>query len=371
MKICFYNVTASCSSGGLETYCWETGRALSKRGHDVTIVAGLGGGRRYNDAKLVQFPFRERSGFPKFGTRFRKLMERLSFGLHGWRHLVDSKYDVIVINKPFDFPVLWWAKKKGLRARVVFRSGGTDFFLSDKVFKNAVDIWVSSSHYNAAQIKKRYGIDVTVIHNGVDTESFCPGNRRDEIKRKLGIPFDTHLLMSVGRLVGWKGLHIIIDMLPSLESVHYIVAGDGPERLALHRRAERLGVSNRVHFLGEVAHKDLPELLRQADLFVQPSIGEEAFGISVVEAMACAIPVAASRNGGLTEIVVDGKTGLLLPAGDSVAWKAAVDALLKQPDHLHEMGMNARARAERHFTWNANAEKLEHLITTGEVLCAA
>ncbi|WP_333654506.1 glycosyltransferase family 4 protein [Dissulfurispira sp.] len=371
MKICFYNVTASHKSGGLETYCWETGRALSKRGHEVTIVAGTGGSQRCTDVKLIQFPFQERSMFPKFGTRFQKLMERLSFGCYARRHLLEGGYDIIVINKPFDFPVMWWAKRKGLNTKVIFRSGGTDFFLGDRLFARAVDIWVSASHYNALQIKERYGHNPTVIHNGVDTDAFYPEKGHSEIKDKFGIHSESRLLMSVGRLVGWKGLHIIIDMLPSIESVHYIVVGDGPESSALHKRAEQLGVSNRVHFLGMVPHRDLPKLLRQADIFVQPSIGEEAFGISVVEAMACGVPVCASRNGGMTEIVIDGETGLLLPVGDTEAWRIAVQTLLKQPDRMREMGINARARAVQHFTWNANARQLENLFIKRNNLCAA
>ncbi|MCL4457144.1 MAG: glycosyltransferase family 4 protein [Nitrospirae bacterium] len=367
MKICFYNVTAAYKSGGLETSCWEAGRSLSKRGHEVSIVAGSGGNHRYTDVKLIQFPFKERSIFPKFGTRFQKLMERLSFGYRAWRHMAGSNYDIVIINKPFDFPVLWWAKKRRLRAKVLFRSGGTDFFLGDKLFAGAIDFWASSSVYNAMQVERRYGHPVTVIHNGVDIERFIPADKNTEIRAHWGIPSGNPVIMSVGRLVGWKGLHTIVGLLPEVGDAHYVIVGEGPERESLYKLALHLNVSGRMHFLGAVAHSDLPRIISQADIFVQPSIGEEAFGISIVEAMSCGVPVLASRNGGMPEIVIDGKTGLLLPAGDKAAWKEAINTLLKQPDLLHEMGINARIRAEDHFSWSANALKLENLFMGGSL----
>ena len=70
MKICFYNVTATYIQGGLETYCWEAGRALARRGHEVTIVAGNDGDARHEDVRLVQFSFVHEKNWPDFGTRF-------------------------------------------------------------------------------------------------------------------------------------------------------------------------------------------------------------------------------------------------------------------------------------------------------------
>jgi glycosyltransferase involved in cell wall biosynthesis len=364
MKVCFYNVTASFIPGGLETYCWEAGRALARRGHDVTIVAGNRGKARHDEVKLVQFPFRVEQDWPDFGTRFRRLMERLSFARHSLTHLVDAGYDAVIVNKPFDFPILWQGRRRGLGAQTLFRSGGTDFFLGDRCFSGAVRHWVSASRYNARQIEERYGRRVTVIHNGVDTEVFAPRGRDPELRRSLGAGPDDLLLVSVSRLIGWKGTRVVVEALAALpERVRYAVIGEGPEEGNLRAQAERLGVAERVHFLGRVPHGDLPRVLSQCDLLVQPSIGEEAFGISVVEAMACGLPVLASDNGGLPEIVVEGETGHLLPPGSVPAWRAAIEAAVAEP--LHAMGEKARARACREFTWAANAGRLESLLTGG------
>jgi glycosyltransferase involved in cell wall biosynthesis len=366
VKICFYNVTATFISGGLETYCWEVGRAMARRGHDVTIVAGNRGAAWHDEVKLVQFPFRIEQAWPDLGTRFRRLMERLSFGRRALRHIASAGYEALIFNKPFDMPVLWRAREAGMKAQTIFRSGGTDFFAGDRWFTGAVDHWASSSRYNAAEVAARYGHPVTVIHNGVDVELFGPRARLPAWREQRGIPAGALVLASVGRLVGLKGLRVIIDALADLgPDVHYVVIGDGPERAALEERARSRGVSARVHFAGRVQRADLPQWLAEADLLVQPSVGVEAFGISVVEAMACSLPVLASHVGGLPEIVVEGETGRLLPCGDVAAWTDAVRSAAANRAQLAVWGRAGRARVEREFTWARNAARLEALLAKG------
>ena len=372
MRICFYNVTASFIQGGLETYCWEAGRALARRGHSVAIVAGLGGEPRHGEVELLRFPFRREQDWPDFGTRFRRLMERLSFARHSLGHLLHAGYDAVVVNKPFDLPILWQARRKGLAAQTVFRSGGTEFYFGDRRFADSIDHWLSTSRYNAAQVEARYGRRVQVVHNGVDVDQFKPQERSMRLRQELGLPQDARVLASVGRLVGWKGLRVIIEVLRQLPpDVHYLVAGEGPDEARLREQAAQLGLGERVHFCGRVAHDRLPQLLAQADLLLQPSLGEESFGITLVEAMACGLPVLASRQGGMTEIVVSGVTGELLPPGEVEAWRVAIAALLQQPERMRALGAAGRARAVAEFTWAANAAKLERLLQEGRRPCAA
>ncbi len=367
MKICFYNVTATYIQGGLETYCWEAGRALARRGHEVTIVAGNDGDARHDDVRLVQFSFIHEKSWPDFGTRFRRLMERLSFARHSLGHLVAEGYDAVIVNKPFDFPILWRARGLGLKAQTVFRSGGKDFYAGDRYFAGAIDHWVSTSRYNALQVQKRYGRKVGVIHNGVDIDEFQPMPRSMEFRKRLGIGADDFTLVSIGRLVGLKGLRVVIEALQGIPGAHFIIAGDGPEHERLVQQAQQLGVADRVHFAGRVAHDVLPVLLADADAFVQPSIGEESFGISLVEAMACGLPVLASRLGGMLEIVDDRPgdhhTGELLPPGDVAVWTAAIQKLATDAAHRRRLGDAGRQRADQHFTWAANALKLERMLT--------
>ena len=366
MKICFYNVTASFIQGGLETYCWEAGRALARRGHKVSIVAGLGGKPRHQELELLRFGFRREQEWPDLGTRFRRLMERLSFAQHSLSHLVGAGYDAVIVNKPFDFPILWQARRRGLAAQTLYRSGGTEFYFGDRYFAGSIDHWLSTSRYNAAQVEARYGRRVQVVHNGVDVDQFKPLPREKTLRQRLGLPDAARVLVSVGRLVGWKGLRVVLDVLQRLpQNVHYLVAGEGPEEARLREQAAQLGVGERVHFCGRIAHDQLPQVLAQADLLLQPSLGEESFGITLVEAMACALPVLASRQGGMTEIVLPGVTGELLPPGEVEAWLACIAPLLAQPETMRAMGAAGRERAMAEFTWAANAAKLERVLQEG------
>jgi len=373
MRICFYNVTASFIPGGLETYCWEAGRALARRGHEVTIFAGERGKAWHNEVKLVQFPFRVEQDWPDFGVRFRRLMERLSFARHSLGPLVAGGFDAVIVNKPFDFPILWRARRSGLKAQTLFRSGGTDFFSGDRLFANAVAHWVSASRYNALQVEARYGRAVQVVPNGVDTDAFQPRERDAGLRAGYGAGADDCLLVSVGRLVGWKGLGVVVEALAGLpDKVRYLVVGSGPEEARLKLAVRNLKLEGRVRFAGRIAHADLPQLLSQCDLYVQPSVGEEAFGISVVEAMACGLPVFASDNGGLPEIVLPDVTGRLLKPGDVAGWTKAIGDAVLDPARLKTWGRAGRSRAQDEFTWAANAAKLETILnrTKGDETCA-
>ena len=363
MKVCFYNVTTGHVRGGLETYCLEMGKALAHRGHEVTLVAGEGA-KYLGDAGLpvVGFPFRPRSTFADFGTRYRKLMERLSFGREAWNHLVTAGYHAVIVIKPFDFPVLWWTKRHGMQAQTLFHSGGTDFFPSDRFFSGAVDHMAACSGYTARQVAEHYHRDVGVLAYGVDTHAFAPGPRDPAVRAGWGVPAGAPVIMSVGRLIGWKGLRVVIQAVPQMPGTHYVVVGEGGERVRLEEQAARLGVRDRVHFLGGVDHDRLPSLLREADIFVQPSIGEEAFGITVIEAMASGLAVVASRNGGMLEIITDGENGVLAPVGNVESWRDALNGLLNDRPRLSAIGTRARRHAEIHFTWESKAIETERLL---------
>lgn len=361
MKICFFNVTASFLTGGLETYCWEAGHALTKLGHDVTIMAGDIGKNRNKNIRLLQYPFKREETWPNWGSRFRRLLERRSFAKHALSDLISEQYDAVIINKPFDFPALWQAKRRGMKSCCIYRSGGQEFFPTDRWFVSAIDHWVSTSRYNANQVEKHYKIPVQVINNGVDIELFSPNAKPSGLRNKLNLGNDVPIIVSVGRLVGWKGHKLIIESIKS-NNAHYVLIGDGDAKEALQKQAQSLNITQRVHFLGKVKHCSLPNLLVECDIFVQPSIGEEAFGISIVEAMASGLPVLASNNGGISEIVIPGDTGELINNADQQAWNKALEHLINNTQLREKYAHLGRKRAIDTFTWAANAKKLENLI---------
>jgi glycosyltransferase involved in cell wall biosynthesis len=363
MKIAIYNVTTGHQLGGIETYCIEMGKALNGLGHEVTLIAGQC--ENPNDVsplKLELFEFRDRSRFWNLGTRFKKLMERLSFARHTIKPVLKAGFDAIVIVKPYDFPFAWLLRKLGYKGQILFHTGGTDFFLTDRFFARAVDHFIACSEYTARQNGQRYSREFHVIHNGVDTALFKPAPKDAQWRDTLGIPIDARVIMTVGRIVGWKGLDTIVKAIADLPDVHYVYVGHGPHEEKLKELAESLSVSARVHAAGALPHQQIPAAMNQADIFAQPSVGEEAFGITVIEAMACGLPVLASAQGGMLEIITSGHDGMLLPPGDVDAWRSAVALLSENSEQRKQLSDDALTTVRDRFTWMAGANQINSLI---------
>jgi glycosyltransferase involved in cell wall biosynthesis len=172
----------------------------------------------------------------------------------------------------------------------------------------------------------------------------------------LPAAFESRLLPSrptitaAGRLEPVKGLvhllHAAALLVADFPDLLVQVAGDGSERDALGAAARTLGIAGNVRFLGWT--DDLRPVLRRSSVFVQPSL-QEAFGITVLEAMACGLPVVASAVGGLSEIVEDGRTGFLVPPGHAAALADRVARLIRDPLENGRQGAASRARAATHF----------------------
>lgn len=199
---------------------------------------------------------------------------------------------------------------------------------------------------------------VHIVHCGVDPTEFVPRAHRARGYR----------LLFTGRLAAVKGLPILLEALarlaPRHPAIELVLAGDGPDRAALERRAAELGVADRVRFLGYQSSEQVRALLQGADVFALPSFAE---GVPVVlmEAMASGVPVVATRIAGITELVEDGVSGYVVPPGDVDALVDAIDPLLSDSELRARFGAAGRAAVEREFDIRAEAAWL------GEVLSSA
>jgi glycosyltransferase involved in cell wall biosynthesis len=172
------------------------------------------------------------------------------------------------------------------------------------------------------------GVEVVVIPNGV------------RIPDEVGPPAEPAEVLYVGRLSPEKNVDTLVEALGDL---NLVVAGDGPLRNLV------------PNSLGAVPHAEVERLLERASVVVAPS-EREGFGLAAAEAMAFGRPVVAAAGGALLELVSDGETGLLVPARDPAALRAAVERLLADPELRERLGNAGRARARERFGWDAVIE---------------
>ena len=165
-------------------------------------------------------------------------------------------------------------------------------------------------------------------------------------------------LLTVCRLVPWKGVDALIRLLPQLPDTRLVIAGDGHIRGALGQLAAVTGVTERVVFLGDVPHREVAGYLRQADAFVLNSTYEGLPHV-VLEAMAAGTPVIATDAGGTGEVVEHEATGLLVPVGDAAALQTAVERLWRDPALGRQLTAEARRRLDAHFDFQAMVDATE------------
>jgi glycosyltransferase involved in cell wall biosynthesis len=180
-----------------------------------------------------------------------------------------------------------------------------------------------------------------VVGNGVDTARFHPVSRV-AARARFGLPDDAKVLISVGGLVERKGMHRVIEVMPALlkhhSSLHYLIVGgaspEGDNRAELTAQVARLGLAERVHFLGALPPDELKWPLSASDVFVLAT-RNEGWANVFLEAMACGLPVITTDVGGNAEVVCREELGSIVPFGDSAALQQALGAALgKDWDHV-------------------------------------
>src|SRR5205085_5837836 len=212
--------------------------------------------------------------------------------------------------------------------------------------------------------------DPTYFRPGVDARALCD---------KFDLPDNgTRWLVTVARLQQHKGMDTVIEALPAIleraPDVRYAVAGTGPDRERLEKRAQQLRLGDRVRFLGGVGDRDLPALYNLASVYVGASrraerLGVEGFGISLVEASACGLPVVAGNSGGIPDAVRDGETGFLVPPEDPAAFADAICRLLADPAAAKRIGQAGRRAVETYFNWDRvvrDLRAIEAEVTRGQ-----
>lgn len=358
MNVALYNVTTASATGGVETAVWELAKSFTNADHVGTVISGRGSRNRRMSRSVHLFPFLSRKLVPFAGNSIvGKGIERISFLLFCTPHLIRNKYDIFIVFKPMDFFALALVKLFHPGTKTIFFSQGFDFYKVDRLLVRFADEICAVSSDNAQTISKRYARHVAVIPNGVDVEKFIPLPDRVALRDQYFPASDGNVMfMSVGRLVGWKGHAVSVRALALLPAEFiYVVVGDGPERKSLEILASDLDIAHRIIFMGDVSNDMVVRLLNCADIYVQPSIGNEALGIALLEALSVGVPVVASRNGGMPDIVKVGFNGLLFETGDA---NACAKAITQVASVRANMVPRCRPYVENNFSWRASTQKI-------------
>lgn len=256
-----------------------------------------------------------------------------------------------------------------------------------------VDLIVGCTEFIADGPRQRYpelAERCRVLDNGFDPQLFPAAERA--VAAGAPAPGAGLRLLYVGRLSPEKGVHVLLDAFPEIVRAHpgtrltligghssapteYLIdLSDDPQVRALSRfyagdgdyvrmLKERIpaALAGQVEFIANLPQAELLERYRQADLFVFPSACNEAFGMPPVEAMACGVPVVASRIGGIPEVVIDGETGVLVTPHDPVDLARAVIELLADEPRRRRLGAAGPAHSRR-YTWDRVATRLRELL---------
>ena len=211
---------------------------------------------------------------------------------------------------------------------------------------------------------------ISRIPNSVDTDRFCPvdGPTRTKLRQKLGIPLTGHIAIYTGRLERTKGLPVLLSAWKNIASRHrdarLLLVGAGG--LGLHNCETELrefvaqnSLDQSVTFVGSV--QNVHEYLQASDLFVFPS-EREAFGISVIEALACSLPVITTTAGGLSDIVTAGQTAIVFPVGDVEALETAIERVLREEARVREIAAAGRELVIQKYSQSRILEQYARLL---------
>ncbi|HSJ62994.1 MAG TPA: N-acetyl-alpha-D-glucosaminyl L-malate synthase BshA [Gemmatimonadaceae bacterium] len=353
-------ITCYPTYGGSGAVATELGIALAQRGHEVHFIAyaqpfrlpAFLPGIFFHEVEVNRYPLFE---YPPYDLALAVRM-----------HEVVQAHSLELLHVHYAIPhaTSAWIAREMLRAAgghipIITTLHGTDitlvgqdpsfhaitkFSIERSDFLTAVSAFLRDETYRAFGCT---GCAVEVIHNFVDPDVYDRGRYEPTLRRRIAD--GRAVLMHVSNFRAVKRVRDIIrifgrvrETIPSV----LIMVGDGPDRVHAEDEARTLGIEHDTHFLGKL--DAVAPLLANADCFLLPS-ESESFGLSAREALACGVPVVASRVGGLPEVVRDGETGALRPPGDVDAMSRAALEILGDRARWDAMSRAAAADARSRF----------------------
>jgi len=195
---------------------------------------------------------------------------------------------------------------------------------------------------------------VSVVYNGIDAAPFdtVDATPRAELRARFDLPPDAFLVGTFSRLAQWKGQHVLLDAVARTPNAHAVLVGaalfgEDAYEAQLKAQAQRLGIADRVHFLG--FQRDVPALMSAMDVIAHTSIAPEPFGRVIVEAMLARRPIVAAAAGGALEIITQGQDGILIEPNRADLLAEQIEKLRTAPELSHDLVARAYTSARARF----------------------
>jgi len=365
--------------GGIENYIYNI---YSKLSSDVVIVAPFEQGysvfdkeqdlKIFRTPRFLNFMNKEKMAiFPLFLSAVRVLLRHRIGQIHCDQ--VQSGIIAYLFKKLFGKPYLVYAYGMEI-------TGGGFHWLKSIVLRNANKV-ITISNFTKRSLINRMKVsdsNIAIVHPGVDTIKFNPNLDYSHIINKYALK-GKKVILTVGRLASkelYKGHDMVIEALPKISSqipdIVYLIVGSGGDLERLEGLVQKLGLEEKVIFVGYIPDEELPLYYSACDLFIMPSRDKiekdgrgkkvEGFGIVFLEANACGKPVIGGRSGGIEDAVIDGMTGLLIDPNNVDEIAKAIIRLLTDDALAQRLGKQGRNRVVNELSWEKIAAKVEEVV---------
>ena len=369
MRIAHITPTFPPDKGGMGNAAYHMALESQRFGHEVVVFTP-----RYRD---------EPTGDLYDGLRVVRLSPFFHYGKAAFVPQLFSRlrdFDILHLHYPFfgGAESVWVSKVLRKRNKLVISyhmdvvgTGSRAFIfkiytsLLLRQFISSADKVIVSS-YDYAEHSYINGLvkagDMIEIPYGID-ERFVPHGKNAGLMEHLGIGHDEVVILFVGGFEYFKGIDRLIRCVPSLRgNIKVVIAGDGSLRQSYEKLARDLGVSGKIRFPGMLGDQDIVDYYNLCDIFVLPSLDRtEAFGIVLIEAMACEKPVVTSDLPGVRTVVDEGVTGLLAEPGNTADIADKLQVLIDSGDKRKQFGQKGRDKVLQKYLWQKVGEQLHNV----------
>jgi N-acetyl-alpha-D-glucosaminyl L-malate synthase BshA len=359
-------ITCYPTYGGSGVVATELGIELAARGHEVHFITssppfrlnGREANIRFHEVDVYHYPLFEHPPYDlALATRMAEVAEFYSLDLLHVHYAIPHSISAILARQMLE------TQSDAARRRylpIITTLHGTDITLVglDRSYLPITQFGIEQSDgvtaissYLRDRTREAFNIqgEIEVIRNFVNCDVYVRVPEKVAAMRPRLAEADEKVLVHLSNFRPVKRILDVIEVFARVVKevpARLMMIGDGPDRSAGEHLALRLGVADRIHFLGK--QDNVNELLPLADLMVMPS-EMESFGLAALEAMACSVPTIATRVGGVHELIDDGLNGLLFPVGEIDAMAAAAIELLRDEPRLSAMSAKARKTASDRF----------------------